>query len=85
MNNEFNEIMTPKQVAEYLQVHSKTVYDWIASGELPSIKLGPRSIRIKKSDIDDFLMERHSNSVLEEAKDKGARISTKDMKKKVSA
>ncbi len=28
------------QVAEFLGVHERTVYDWAAAGQIPSIRLG---------------------------------------------
>ena len=52
------EIMTVAEAAEYLQIHIKTLYEWIKSGELAVIKLGPRSTRIRKSDVDAFLNAR---------------------------
>jgi excisionase family DNA binding protein len=58
--NEPREVMTAAEAAEYLQVHIKTLYDWIKSGELRIIKLGPRSTRILKQDIIRFLESRAS-------------------------
>jgi excisionase family DNA binding protein len=52
------EIMTAAEAAEYLQIHIKTLYEWIKAGDLPVVKLGPRSTRIRKADIDAFLASR---------------------------
>jgi excisionase family DNA binding protein len=52
------DIMTAAEAAEYLQVHIKTLYEWIKSGDLAVVKLGPRSTRIRKVDIDRFLNAR---------------------------
>ena len=52
---EIREVMTASEAAEYLQVHIKTLYDWIRAGELRVIKLGPRSMRILKEDLLQFL------------------------------
>src|ERR1017187_4815576 len=49
------EVMTPAEVAEFVQVHIKMVHKWIESGELRSAKLGPRSTRILKADLMQFL------------------------------
>ena len=49
------EVMTPAEAAEFLQVHIKTVHKWIESGELRSSRLGPRSTRILKADLMQFL------------------------------
>jgi len=48
------EVMKPQQVADYLQFHIKTVYDLINTGKLKASKLGPRSWRILKKDVDLF-------------------------------
>jgi len=54
------EIMTPAQVAEYLQLNTDIVYRLIRSRELPAAKVG-RAYRIPKTDVDAFLMA-HSTS-----------------------
>ncbi len=55
MVTKVRDIMTAQQAADYLQVHVKTVYEWIRSARLKALKLGPRSVRIRKVDIDQFL------------------------------
>lgn len=45
---------TPKQVAEGLQVTTRTVARWIESGALPAHRLG-RSVRIADADLQDFI------------------------------
>jgi len=87
------EVMTPQQVAEHLQVHVKTVYEWINDGKLQAAKLGPRSLRIRKEDVDSFLEERlfihedkdviqNADQVTEKASQNGKEIDTEDVKKK---
>ena len=51
-----NEIMTIQQTAEYLQVCDKTVRRLISKQELYASKIG-KSWRVKKSDIDDYLLQ----------------------------
>jgi putative molybdopterin biosynthesis protein len=48
------EIMTPAQVAGYLQVHKLTVYRYVRDRQLPAVRLG-RALRILKADVDEFL------------------------------
>lgn len=52
-------ILTISQAAEYLQVCDKTVRTLISSKQLKAFKIG-RSWQIKKSDIDDYLIETRS-------------------------
>jgi excisionase family DNA binding protein len=89
-----HEIMTAAEAAEYLQVHIKTLYGWIKSGDLPVINLGPRSTRIRKSDIDQFLSARLTTGAdaaaglsaergVAEAKFAAPSTATRDVKRKV--
>jgi len=53
--NEAREIMTPEQVAEYLQLATETVYRFIREGLLPASRIG-RQYRVSKSHLEYFLM-----------------------------
>ena len=53
------EIMTIQQVAEYLQVCDKTIRRLISRKELSDSKIG-RSWRVKKSNIDEYLLQRRN-------------------------
>jgi excisionase family DNA binding protein len=46
-----HEYLTPAQVAREPQVTTVTVRRWIASGELPAAKAGPRKWRIRRTDL----------------------------------
>ncbi len=47
------EIMTPKEVAEYLRVHVRTIYRLAKTGRMPSVKVGG-SWRFKKETVDSW-------------------------------
>ena len=49
-----DEIMTLKEVAEYLKLAEKTVYRLAAEGKLPGFKAGG-SWRFKQSDIETWI------------------------------
>ena len=51
------DIWTVKQVAFYLRINPKTVYDLVNSGELPGFKVGG-SWRFTKADIKQWVDER---------------------------
>jgi excisionase family DNA binding protein len=53
---ESREVMTPKQVAEYLQLHPMTVYRFIRQGKIPAAKIGGR-YRIKRDSVEKLLSE----------------------------
>ncbi|HEX5417317.1 MAG TPA: helix-turn-helix domain-containing protein [Chloroflexota bacterium] len=53
------EIMTPEQVAEYLQLNTDTVYRLIRQNKLAASQIG-RTYRIPKEDVEAFLLA-HSN------------------------
>ncbi len=48
------EVMTAKQLADYLQLNELTIYKRVQLGEIPVVKLG-RSLRFKKDSIDKWL------------------------------
>lgn len=56
------EIMTPEQVAEYLQLNTDTIYRLIRENELAASQIG-RAYRIPKEDVESFL-QAHSNRPL---------------------
>lgn len=49
-----DQVMTPQQVADYLQVASDTVYRYIREGRLVAFRLG-RQYRISKKNVDLLL------------------------------
>lgn len=51
-----DEIMTVKQLAEYLKLNYQTVYKKVQKGEIPSSKIG-RGWRFQKNVIDRWLSE----------------------------
>ena len=46
-----NELMTRKQVAALLQVHANSVIRWENAGRLQALRLGPFSVRYRRSDV----------------------------------
>lgn len=60
------EIMTPEQVANYLQLNKDTVYRYIREGKLIASKLG-RNYRIPKENVDLFLLATSTSQTSREA------------------
>jgi len=54
---EEKEIMTVKQLAEYLQMDEHTVYKLARSGQIPSLKIAGQW-RFKKDVIDNWISEK---------------------------
>ncbi len=48
------QVMTAKQLADYLQLNEVTIYKWARLGEIPVVKVG-RTLRFKKDIIDKWL------------------------------
>jgi nitrogen PTS system EIIA component len=69
-----HEIMTIEEVAAYLRISERTVYDWANKGEIPCGKLGT-SWRFKKSEIQRWVDERLDGAV----KERGGRRIPLDM------
>jgi PTS system nitrogen regulatory IIA component len=61
------DILTIDEVAKYLRVSERTVYDWAQKGEIPSGKIGT-VWRFKKSEIEKWVNDRLSiNTVIPQA------------------
>jgi PTS system nitrogen regulatory IIA component len=54
-----NEILTIEEVAAYLRVSERTVYDWAQKGEIPCGKLGT-SWRFKRDEITGWVQKKLS-------------------------
>ena len=55
------EIMTPREVAEYLHVHVRTIYRLVKKGEIPGREVEGRW-RFKKDVLDKWLSLRENPS-----------------------
>jgi len=64
---EEKEIMTVKQVAEYLQMDEHTIYKLARSGLIPPLKIAGQW-RFKKDVIDKWISEKSLESVTENIK-----------------
>ncbi|MDE0411708.1 MAG: helix-turn-helix domain-containing protein [Gammaproteobacteria bacterium] len=56
-----DEILTLREVAEYLKLAEKTAYRLAAKGKLPGFKVGG-SWRFKKTDVEAWISEQKGNS-----------------------
>ena len=57
-----DQILTIKQVAEYLQVTEKTIYTLVQEGSLPAFKVRGQW-RFKREDIDKWIEENKKKNV----------------------
>ena len=60
-----DDILTIEEVAKYLRVSERTVYDWAQKGEIPAGKIGT-VWRFKKSEIETWVNERLSSNIKKE-------------------
>jgi len=58
--DEDTQLLSPKQVAEILGIHQKTVHLWLRSGRLTGTKISYRAWRIPRSALNSFI-ESNSN------------------------
>ena len=56
-----DDILTIEEVAKYLRVSERTVYDWAQKGEIPAGKIGT-VWRFKRSEIEKWVNERLSSN-----------------------
>jgi excisionase family DNA binding protein len=63
-----NDIMTMKEVAEYLKLNEKTAYRLTSDGKLPAFKVGG-SWRFRKADIDNWIKQQTEGNTEEKGKE----------------
>jgi excisionase family DNA binding protein len=54
-----DQVLTIKDVAEYLKVNERTIYRMASSGDLPAFKVGG-SWRVKSEELDVWIKEQHN-------------------------
>ena len=59
--NPMKEILTPREAAEYLSIHVRTIYRLVKNREIPGRKVGG-SWRFKKGALDEWLSLRENPS-----------------------
>lgn len=47
--------LTPREVADHFGIAPRTVYEEIKAGRLPAYKLGPRTTRLRLSEVEAAL------------------------------
>lgn len=55
---EVPEIMGVREVAEYMDVHTNTIYKLVHCGELPAHRVTKNTIRFYRKEIDQWLRNR---------------------------
>jgi excisionase family DNA binding protein len=58
------QMLTPKDVAEILGVHQKTVHLWLRAGKLNGIKISYRAWRIPQSALNAFIEQKSNVQLL---------------------
>ena len=51
-------LYTVEEVSDILHQHPVTLYGLIRDGVIPAVRLGTRSIRVRESDLEDYLASR---------------------------
>ena len=68
-----DDILTIEEVAKYLRVSERTVYDWAQKGEIPAGKIGT-VWRFKKTEIEKWVNDRLSGGFRSDAERQPVRI-----------
>ena len=69
--------MTIEEVASYLKVSERTVYEWAQKGDLPGGKIGT-TWRFKSSDIEKWINDRLDNHVIKNKDNEPLNVLTTD-------
>ena len=54
------DLMTRKEVCDYLQCSQTSLWDWTRKGKIIATKVGKRKVLYRKKDIDTFLNDQAS-------------------------
>nr|DAM81920.1 MAG TPA: helix-turn-helix domain protein [Bacteriophage sp.] len=54
------DLMTRKEVCDYLQCSQTSLWDWTRKGKISATKVGKRKVLYRKKDVDTFLNEQVS-------------------------
>lgn len=54
-----DELLSVDETADWLAISKPTIWRMIRRGEIPVVKIGQRTIRIKMSDIEDYIQAHH--------------------------
>ena len=57
METKAREWLTVPETAQELHIPRTRCYELIARGELPAIRIGERSIRVNRAELERFLLE----------------------------
>lgn len=57
METKTREWLTVPEVAEELRIPRSRAYDLVAQGALPAVRIGERSIRVNRRELERFLLE----------------------------
>jgi excisionase family DNA binding protein len=58
--------LKPSEVARRLDVHRSTIYKWMDDGELPSVRVGPKTRRIPVGALDAYIERQQDGAVQRE-------------------
>jgi len=59
------QLLTVKEIANILQIHYETVKYYIQVGRLKGIKIGYRTTRVARADLEEFIKSRHGANYFE--------------------
>ncbi len=57
MDTKTRDWLTVPEVAEELKIPRSRAYDLVAQGSLPAVRIGVRSLRVNRRELERFLLE----------------------------
>jgi len=57
MKTQTNEVLRVPEVAEILRIPRSRAYALVQSGEIPSFKIGERSVRVHRRALDEYMQQ----------------------------
>ena len=67
-----DQLMSVRELADYLNVNISTVYTWSQRGQIPAMKVG-NMWRYRRSEIEDWLNQRRTPPIGQDGTERGER------------
>jgi excisionase family DNA binding protein len=62
--NPRDELLTVDETADWLNISKPTLWRMIRRGEIPFVKIGQRNVRIKVTDIENYINKNYQGRII---------------------
>ena len=56
--DERSQLLDVREAAALLKISPGSLYHWLSQGRIPVVRLGPRCVRFRRSDLEEWISEK---------------------------